>query len=494
MSALDEELLVDPDDDTPDVGDQPYTDLGNARRLVTAHGNDLRYAPQLGAWLAWDGRRWAEDVTGEAHRRAKAVVDAMVTQLAVTPSSRRAKLFKHWMRSQSAGRINAMVDLARTEPGIPALVADLDADPWALNTLTGIVDLRTGELRPHDRTAMITKLAPVTYDPDARCPRWEAFVHWAMCGRTDLVNYLQRAIGYSLTGVVTEQVMHFPHGHGANGKSTLLGVLVDMLGDYAVMIDPELLMAADHAQHPTGLTALVGRRLAVAQETEQGRRLAESTVKQLTGGDRITARRMRQDFFQFDPTHKLWMAANHRPVVRGTDHAIWRRIRLIPFEASIDTGERDEQLRDRLRDESPGILNWAIAGCLAWQRDGLDPPATVAAATNEYRSEQDHIGRFIEDTCLLGDGWAVSASALRDAYEAWCKENGERPWSARAMAPQLRERGCERFKDRHTNRSHWRGITLAATPTADDRPLDDDDDAGTDSTRDTATDGADGLW
>jgi putative DNA primase/helicase len=466
VNPLDEELELDPDELEP--GDQPYTDLGNARRLVAAHGNDLRHNPQTAAWLAWDGCRWAPDATGEARRRAKAVVDAMVTQLATCPAGRRKRLFAHWTRSQAAARIEAMIHLAATEPGIPVLVADLDADPWALNTRSGVVDLRTGDLTRHDRRSLVTKLAPIDIDPRAGCPAWLHFLKWAMCGDEALVEFLQRAVGYSLTGLTVEQCMIFSHGHGENGKSTFHTVLQALLGDYAIAAAPDLLLTTAHEQHPTGTADLVGRRLVVVQEADEGRRLAEGTLKQLTGGDRIKARRMRQDFFEFDPTHKIWMGANHKPQVRGTDHAIWRRIYLVPWEARVDPVERDKHYAARLLAELPGILNWAIVGCEAWQKIGLAPPPAVAGATAAYRVEQDHVGRFLEDCCILGPGWAVTAAKLREHYERWCAENGERPWSARAMAPQLVERDCERTKHSHTRRSMWTGLTIADSPDAAD--------------------------
>jgi len=458
-----------PGDEPQHLDQQPFSDLGNARRLIAEHGHDLRHAPQLGHWLAWDGMRWAEDVTGEAHRRAKTVVDGMLTQMAtLVDSDDRKKLFGHWMKSQSAPRLAAMVEVARTEPGVPVLVAELDADPWQLNTTAGVVDLRTGEVHPAERRALVTKLAPARPDPAAGCPTWLAFLEWAMQGDDELVGFIQRAVGYSLTGRVDEQVLFFLHGHGENGKSTFLNVLQAMLGDYAIAAEPDLLIASQGDKHSTGIADLVGRRVAVVQETEEGRRFAEATVKQLTGGDVVRARRMRKDFFEFRPTHKLWMAANHKPNVRGTDHAIWRRIRLIPFTASLAPGQKDERLLDKLLAELPAITAWALEGCLTWQRDGLRPPAVVIEATQEYRTEQDHVGRFIEDVCVLDAEQCVAARELRKAYEAWCEENGERPWSAKAMAPQLVERGCERFKVGRENESTWVGLALADQP----RPID----------------------
>jgi P4 family phage/plasmid primase-like protien len=454
-------------EDEPGPIDQPYTDLGNARRLVATHGDDLRHAPQWGCWLIWDGHRWTEDHTGEVIRRAKAVVDAMLTEIAtIADSDDRKRLAAHWMRSQAAPRIEASARLATTEPTIPVTVDQLDADPWTLNTRSGVLDLRTGALLAAERRQLVTKLAPVTVVAGAACPTWEWFVDWAMCGDAELVAFLQRAVGYSLTGTVGEQCLFFCHGHGDNGKSTFLHVLQRLLGEYAAAAEPDLLLATTHERHPAGMADLLGRRLVVVQEVDEGRRLAEATVKQLTGGDTIKARRMRENFFDFRPTHKLWMAANHRPQVRGTDHAIWRRIRMIPFLAQIAEQDKDTTLPERLERELPGILQWALRGLADWRHGGLRPPCSVVAATAEYRIEQDHIGRFIEECCQLAADVCVTAKDLRATYERWCAENGERPWSAKAMGPQLVERGCERFQDGRGKAWTWVGLTLDADPHA----------------------------
>lgn len=455
----------DEDGESP-IDGLPFTDLGNARRLVTSWGAEIRHAPQLGTWLTWDGNRWAEDITGEVHRKAKATVDALETQLAVTPGDEdRKKLFGHWMRSQSSPRLAAMVEVARTEPAIPVRVSELDADPWALNTRGGVIDLRSGEVAGHDRRALVTRLAPVAFDPAAGCPTWDWFVHWAMQGDEELVAFLRRAVGYSLTGLVDEQCLFFCHGQGANGKSTLLGVLERLMGDYAIAAEPDLLIASNHERHPTGIADLLGRRLAIVQEVEEGRRLAEATVKQLTGGDMIRARRMRQDFFEFAPTHKLWMAANHRPNVRGTDHAIWRRIHLIPFEATVT--DPDPRLVDKLVKELPGILNWALAGLAEWRSAGLRLPDKVRSATAEYRAEEDHVGRFIAECCEVGRGFSVPVTELRQAYEHWCSETGESAWSATALGKNLTDRGNDvgHSPDRRTRLRHGLRLVDSAVNT-----------------------------
>lgn len=440
----------------------PYTDLGNARRLVHAHGRDLRYSPQLGAWFAWEGKAWAEDLTGTVHRRAKDVVDAMLTEMAeMTNSDDKKALNKHWMSSMSAGSLAAMVTVAKTEPQIPIMIHDLDANPWLFNTTNGTIDLSDSSFKAHARGDLITKISPVDYDPEATCPTWEWFVSWAMQDDAQMIEFVQRAVGYSLTGSTAEQVLFFLNGGGENGKSTFLGVLQHILGDYAISAEADLLLATDNERHSTGLTDLVGRRFVVAQELDEGRRLAEATVKQLTGGDKVRARRMRQDFFEFEVDAKFWIAANHRPQIRGTDHAIWRRIRLVPFTATI-AGKKDPTLPSKLLAESAGILNWALEGLRKWRDDGLGESATVTEATNSYRADQDHLGLFIDESCVIHPDTYCSARELRTVYEKWCEENGERPWGVRKVGNRLTERGFGREKRGHANTYVWLGIGIAS--------------------------------
>lgn len=435
------------------------TDLGNARRLVDNYGADLRYAPQLNSWFAWNGKAWAEDVTGDVHRKAKAIVDAMVTEIATAQNSDDKKaLFKHWEKSQSSGSLKAMVSVAETEPTIPIRIDALDASPMLFNAANGTIDLSTGRFGAHNRANLITKVAPVDYDPAATCPTWEWFVRWAMQDDASMIEFVQRAVGYSLTGETTEQVLFFLNGGGENGKSTFLNTIQAILGGYAISAEPELLLAADNDRHPTGLADIIGRRFIVAQELDEGRRLAESTVKRLTGGERLRARRMHQDFFEFDVHAKFWIAANHRPGIRGTDHAIWRRIRLIPFTATIAPGQKDPALPSKLRAEASGILNWALEGLRKWRESGLGEAAAITEATNSYRADQDHLGRFIEEACVVGPSVYCSAKELSAAYAKWCDETGERAWSWKAVGGRLTERGFSRNKRGRANVYVWSGI------------------------------------
>jgi len=355
--------------------DYKHTDLGNAERLVAEHGEDLRYDHNRGRWLVWDSRRWADDDTGEAVRRAKATARGLWADLdAIEDEKDRREAAKHAARSESEGRIHAALGLAASEPGIAVRVDELDADPFALTCLNGTLDLRTGALRPHRRADLITKLVPVAHAPGASCPTWLAFLDRIMGGNHELIGFLRRAVGYSLTGVTREQVMFLLHASGSNGKTTLLEELRSLLGDYAQQTPSETLMAKRESAVPNDVARLRGARFVSAVETDEGRRLAEVMVKQITGGDTISARYMRAEWFEFTPQCKVWLATNHRPVIRGTDDAIWRRLRLVPFVVTIPEEERDKTLPDRLRDELPGVLAWAVQGCLEWRPKGSACP------------------------------------------------------------------------------------------------------------------------
>jgi len=443
--------------------DLPLTELGMARRLVIAFRGEARYAPQLRSWFFWDGTRWAEDVTGEVHRRAKGSVDRLHAEARFSVD-RREELTRAWMRFQSAARIRSIVELATTEPGVPVTVDQFDADPWSLNVGNGILDLRSGNLHPHDPAELHSKIVPIAYDPTAAAPGWEKFLEEVFDGDATLIEFVQRFAGYSLTGDVREQLLLFGHGSGANGKSTMFGMLRQLAGDYGVQLDPSILTAGLHEQHPTGLTDLRGARLVTTTETEAGKRLAEALVKSLTGGDPIRARRMRADYFEFLPSHHIWLAGNHLPPIRGTDLGIWRRIALVPFDVTFEGERQDPELPAKIAAESEGILAWAVRGCLDWQRDGLRIPDRVRAATAKYRAAQDHAGRFIAECCVVSPDAYVSAKSLREAYEEWCSEQGEKAWSAKALGAELADRGFDSGRTGRGNEKSrsWFGIGLAA--------------------------------
>jgi putative DNA primase/helicase len=350
-----------------------------------------------------------------------------------------------------------MLFMAQSEPGVPVLPEEFDCDPWLMAVANGTIDLRTGKLRESDRSDLITMSAPVTYSEVATAPTWEKFLERVLPD-PDVRQYVQKAAGYSITGDVSEQVLFFPYGGGANGKSTLLNTLRRILGSYGRQASPDLLMFKYGNEHPTAMADLRGRRLVTTAEVQEGRRMAEVMVKQLTGGDTITARRMREDFSSFEPTHKIWLAANHKPIIRGTDHAIWRRIRLIPFTVEIPEAEQDPMLAKILETEAEGILRWLVVGCLMWQREGLESPAPIRAAVDDYRYEMDQVGQFIADRCDMNPTVLTGASVLRKAYEAWCEANGERPMSATAFGLRLQEKGLRRIRSRRG--SEYEGIGI----------------------------------
>ncbi len=453
-----DETLRDIDGAVPPNEDGSYyesTDLGNARRLAAAHGHQLRYVAEWSKWIYWTGQRWQLDLTGEVQRRTKQTVEAILDEARANSDS---TLFKWGLRSQSHAGLNNCINVAASEPGIPILVGHLDADPWLLNVANGTLDLRTGRLRDHDPADLITKATAVTWDPDAVCPTFERFLTQVIPSEA-IRDFLGRHLGYSLTGLTSEQVLVLFIGVGANGKSTLTNLIQQLLGEYAGPAPPRLLVTDKHSEHPTQVADLLGKRLVVAQEVQQGHALDEEMVKVLTGGDQLKARRMREDYWAFTPTHKLILAANHKPRITGTDHAIWRRIRLVPFDVVIPAEHQDHDLAAKLHTELPGILNWALAGCATWLRDGLEAPDEITLATDTYRQEQDVVAQFINECCVTNPVVKVRSSELYDTYKAWSERNGLRALSQKSLAPRLEDRGLAREEDR-LKRIWWQGIGI----------------------------------
>ncbi|MEM2567414.1 MAG: phage/plasmid primase, P4 family [Candidatus Bathyarchaeia archaeon] len=434
-------------DATFDRPEKPTTDLGNAERLVRLYGDRIKFVPQWG-WLVWDGRRWVRDkgnvmVTKFAEETVKTIYQEAAE---ATDPNERVKLAKWAIASENRQRIYAMIELAA--PMLRDEAENFDRDPYLLNCLNGVLDLRTGELKPHDPELRLTKLCPVNYDPDADAPTWLKFLSDIFCGDQDLVAYVQRALGYSLTGDVCEDVMFICWGSGSNGKTTLFKVVSEILGDYAKSIAPDALLRKSQQSdsHPTTIADLCGVRLAIAQETDEGRHLAAARVKGLTGRDKIKARFMRQDYFEFNPTHKIWLATNYKLVITDTTYAMWRRIQLIPFRAFFDETRRDKHMTEKLLAEREGILAWLVQGCLEWQKQGLNPPKVVREATEEYRSEMDKIQAYLEACCIYDPNAVTPFAELYDSYVSWCKENDEEPLGKRAFGNRLSEKGFEKVK------------------------------------------------
>jgi putative DNA primase/helicase len=444
---------------------EKLTDLGNAKRLVRQHGQDIRYVSSWKKWLNWDGRRWTIDCASvSVMRRAKDTARGIYLEAAsLTDKTDRSEAARWATQSESVARLEAMVKLASSETAIEVLPEDLDGDPWLLNCPNGTVDLRTGKLRPHRREDLITKLCPVEFDASAECPVWKAALDLVFDGNPNLIGYWQRLCGMILTGVVREQVLPILHGTGENGKSTLLNCLMGMIGsDYAMKAPPRFLMARRGEAHPTELADLFGKRLVVAIETGEEGRINETLVKELTGSDPIRTRRMREDFWQFNPTHKLLLCTNHKPVIKGTDHAIWRRIHLIPFTVRIPADLKDKRMPEKTARDWPGILAWCVQGCLAWQRSegGLEPPSEVQEATKNYRQDEDVLARFLDESCYVNldaPQLRVKAIDLFRTYCLWAEGSKEYPITQKRFGEAMTERGFKRFT---SNGTWYEGIGL----------------------------------
>lgn len=427
------------------------TDLGNGERLIARYGPNLRYCNPWKKFLTWAGTHWSIDDTQQVRQWARATARAIYSEAeALTTlakgtddeerraklAERAAKLLQHAVKSESEARINAMVNLAQMD--VPVLPEQLDANPWLLNVANGTLNLKTGDLHPHCRNDLLTKIIPVAYDPEASCPLWEAFLDSVMKGRQDVVDFLWKAVGYSLTGDTREDCLFLLHGVGANGKSTLLSILRHLLGDYGKQAAFSTFLHQERETIRNDVADLRGARLVVASEADEGKRLSESLIKSLTGRDPMKARFLFQENFEFMPQLKIWLAANHKPVIRGTDHAMWRRIRLVPFDVKFEGEQQDKDLPEKLKAELPGILAWAVRGCLAWQKDGLPLPETVKVATDGYQAEMDTLGNFISACCEVGPYYQVRTSDLYNAYVVW---SGDKQIKQNAFGRQLSERG-----------------------------------------------------
>lgn len=455
-----------------------FTDLGNAERLIDRFGADLHYCEPLGGWLVWDGKRWQPNAVGQVQRMAHQVARNLYAEAGklyaraeteTDQEKRKATVAsaesagKHAAATESATRQRAMLDLAWALEGVAVLPDAWDADPWLLNVNNGTVDLRTGELRPHDRADMLTKLAPVDYDPSADAPTWRAHLE-RFLPEADVRRQVQRTLGVALVGDVLEEALDIWHGTGANGKTTTERAIESILGEYAQNAAPNLLIASRYDNHPTELADLRGSRLVFDAEIGDARTLDEAKVKKLTGGEPITARFMRQDFFRFARTFSLVMLVNHLPNISGADDGIWRRIRLIPWRVRIPEAEQRPQseIVPALVAEGPGILRWMLEGLADWQRQPRWTADAVTEATESYKAEQDRLGAFLADCCEMGPHYTASVAELYEAYTDWCTESGQEAIGKQQAGKLLRQRGITQQRDAttHTRARRWIGLRL----------------------------------
>lgn len=440
------------------------TDMGNARRLVRQHGALIRHANGLG-WLTYTGKRWELDTTGALERFAKLTARSLWDEAKESSGKESGELGKWAAKSQSRERLIAMIKLAASEPEVIARQGDFDADPYLFNVANGTLDLRTGELRPHDRADLITRLSPVTFDPKAEAPRWNRYLVEVQ-PRKDVREFLQRFAGYCMTADMGEQVFCNHHGGGENGKTVYTEALLHVFGDYGLTASFETFARRKPGTPTLDLARLRGARLVVAAEPYEGIYLDEATIKSLTGEDAIVARYHYQNFFEFHPVCKLVLTGNHRPRIPGIDHAMWRRVLLVSWNVQVPKAKRDRHLGKKLRDEASGILRWLVDGAQAWLREGLGTPLTVRSAVQDYRNEEDQVGRFLDDRTVFDSGGAVTSRELRLAYEDWCRAEGEKPMRAQDVANRLTLRGLAAIKDQYGVRGRgWLGVRLATLAT-----------------------------
>ncbi len=450
-------------------GQFELTESGTAERLISEHGPNLRFCDEWRKWLTWDGKRWrVEGASGQVQRLLKRTLRRARTDAARAGDKEMVAWF---FAAEKRSTRDNIVSLARYEAEIQVEPRDLDASPMLFNCSNGTIDLSTAKLSPHQGSDLITQVTRVEYIPNATCLRWYAFLDRVFAGDRDLIAFVQRAVGYSLTGEIREHALLILWGSGANGKSTLLEVLLSLLGRYGTSAARDLLLAKTNDRHPTELADLFRARLVVCHETNEEQRFDESKLKTLTGGDRIKTRRMGEDFWEFSPTHKLWLGTNHRPAIRGTDLAIWRRIHLVPFEVTIPVEEQDAELPAKLKQELPGVLNWALEGCLAWQREGLNPPAKVRAAVDEYRHSEDRFGAFLADCCVVGPGHRAAAAILYKAFKGWAEASGEFVLSSIAFGKKLGDKGFQPITIGHSKARGWGGIGVRTDADSDSGPF-----------------------
>jgi putative DNA primase/helicase len=423
-------------------GSYHMTDLGNSQRFVEQFGSDIRYCHDWGHWFHWDGKRWAKDDTGGVIRLAKRTALGMYSEaMHEDDVNRRKALVGHALSTEAYRRIKSMIELAQSEPKVPVRPTELDLDPWLLNCENGTIDLRTGELRDHRREDHITKIVPIEYHADRTCPRWDQFLSEIMGNDEDLVGFLKRMIGYSLTGSTREQFFLILHGVGGNGKSTLIEILKIIIGEYSTTSSMDAFIEQKHGGGvPNDIARLRGARFVSAIETDAMKYLAEGKLKALTGQDMISARFLFHEFFEFIPQFKLWLACNHKPIVKGTDHAMWRRIRLLPFNMTFDPSVEPD-LKEKLESELEGIFAQAIAEAVLWVKEGVITPPGVVEATGEYRTEMDVIGGFLEARCDISPHESEKMAVIYGEYEYWCNSEKEKPVSKRAFGLAMRERG-----------------------------------------------------
>jgi len=448
------------------------TDQGNAERIVAKHPDHLRYVHDWTDWIVWTGTHWLRDRTGQVRRLFVSIAKAIFQEAEELAGDPIAKPLKKWAKeSLSAGKVQAAVSLAANLAPFSVTSALLNTQKLYLNLRNCVFDLGSGKTLPHDPAYLITKMIPIDYDPTAKCPTWEKFLHRIFAGDTDLISYVQRAVGYSLTGEVKEQCFFFCYGSGQNGKSVFAEVLSALLGGmdgYASRAPSKMFMSSGNSSSP-GLNPFLARlqsvRVLLASEIEEGKKWDEAMIKDVTGGEFVTARALRKNPVNFFPEFKLWFYGNHKPELQSVDKAMRRRLHLIPFLVTIPDAEKDPQLFLRLKEELMGILLWAIEGYRQYLLQGLNEPKAIRDATDEYFSESDVVSRFLSASCELRSDVQIEKAVLYAAFEAWCAEDAIFPLSHNGFGRKMKDRGFAEYNSGTAR--FWLGVCLKSAPAPD---------------------------
>ena len=440
-------------------GERRYSDCYNARMLIQDYGEDIRYCVPWKKWIIWDGRRWNKKNDYGIYFLAKKAVYEM-NEKALKKNSKDDKivLMEHAGRSESTLKIQAMVKNALWEESLWIDPDDLDNNKMIFNCSNGSIDLSSGRLLKHERKNLITKISPVEYDVNAECELWKEFLKSIFKKNKALIQFVQKIMGICLTGSISEQAMFILYGTGANGKSTFIDTMMKIMGDYGSTTPTETLMQKKGDSSSNDIARLQGTRFVSAMESDIGGKLAEAVVKRLTGNDKIIARFLYGEYFEYKPTFKIFMATNHKPKVTGMDEAIWRRLKLIPFEVTFKKNQQDPELPEKLKKELPGILAWMVEGCILWQKKGLRNPPAIVEANTKYRHEMSAIETFLQECCRKDENAMIQASHLYEAYKGWAEKNNEYIISMRLLGMRLAESGMD--KTRLSAGNHWIGIEL----------------------------------
>jgi putative DNA primase/helicase len=446
----------------------PRSDAGNAEMFAVLYGEKVRFDHKQQQWLIWQKTRsrWVADKQNKIRVLAKQAARRRAKKaLGIASEDERKREVLWAFQSEARYRIDAALELAKSETPITDDGEGWDADPWLVGVANGILDLRSGNLRAATHQDRITRFSPVAFDSTATCPRFQQFLNEIFGNDLELILYVQKAVGYSLTGSTREQCLFASYGQGSNGKSTFLEIILYLAGDYGLDLPFSVLEAKRYGSTPGEGVNLPGARFAKVVEVREGRRLDEARVKSWTGSDTITVRPLYHNSFSFQPTHKLWLAFNHKPLIEDDSISMWRRIRLIPFLQTFESAVADKGLLEKLKSEAPGILNWTIEGCLAWQKEALNTPQAVEQATSEYEAESDPLAPFFDDRCDMNITFQVAKKELWNVYQDWCRDNRERSVSRKVFADKMKSRG---FGEGSTGSvRYWTGLRLRPADATD---------------------------